>query len=172
MKKTLYLCIGGVTLLAGMGCKKNSSPAASTESCLINGKSWVASSAALAASNPGAPPAFTYGDTVFVVNGQDTGNVWSFITITVDADSPGVAVGVPIPLNGINQPAFLAYFTDSSCNGVGTVNGLAISGTVTITKLDTVHHEIAGTFSASVPLPPCDTIQITDGQFDKYFIEQ
>jgi len=159
MRKTLYLWIGILALSAGMACKKNSSTAAGSESCLINGKPWVASAAAEPVN---APVGFTYGDTVFTVNGQDTGSIWSFISIRVDADSPGFAVGVPIPLNGFNEPAFLSYFTDSSCYGVGgvnTVNALAISGTVTITKLDTVHHEIAGTFSAVVPMPPCDTIQ-------------
>jgi hypothetical protein len=68
-----------------------------------------------------------------------------------------------------NEPALLTYFTDSSCMGNTVVNGLAISGSLTITKLDTVLHEIAGTFSGTVPMP-CDTIQITDGQFDQTFI--
>jgi hypothetical protein len=169
MRKTLFLWIGVLALLAGVGCKKNSSTAAGSESCLINGNSWVASSAALAASNPNEPAAFTSDDTLFVVNGQGAGYYYSAITIKVSTQGPDFSVGTPIPISGYNTAALLTYFTDSSCMGNTVVNGLAISGSLTITKLDTVHREIAGTFSATVPMP-CDTIQITDGQFDQTFI--
>jgi hypothetical protein len=177
--------IAVVAILAGAQCKKHSALVPDnpyglpnvnepgTEGALINGQPWIASASALAALNPNEPVAFTYGDTVFAVNGQDTGYLYSSITIKVATQGPGFGVGVPIPFNGYNTAALLSYFTDSSCYGVGginLVNGMAMSGSITITKLDTVHHEFAGTFSSSVPLPPCDTIQITDGRFDQYYI--
>lgn len=169
-------------LLGGAQCKKHSALVPDnpyglpnvnepgTAGALINGQPWIASAAALQASDP---VAFTYGDTVFTMNGQDTGFYYSHIVISVATRGPGFGVGVPILFNGYNTAALLSYTTDSSCygvSGVEIVNELAMSGSLTITKLDTVHHEFAGTFSASVPLPPCDTIQITDGRFDQYYI--
>ena len=39
-------------------------------------------------------------------------------------------------------------------------------GTLTITKLDTTNHIIAGTFAFTVWTESCDTIKVTDGRFD------
>ncbi len=138
--------------------------------CFINGGAWTAS------SSEKQSYAFTYGDTVFTAVGQDTAFLYSEVVIRVAITStPGFAPGVPIPFNGNQSPNFLSYFTDSSClsaNGLEVINELAISGSVTVTKLDTIHHEFAGTFSASIVFPPCaDTIQLTDGRFDQYYTD-
>jgi hypothetical protein len=155
-------------LLAGSQCKKHNATMPDSMECLINGRSWTASSLATHSY------AFTYGDTVFTAVGQDTAFLYSEVVIRVAITStPGFSLGVPIPFNGNNSPNLLSYFTDSTCldtTGVEIVSVPAISGSVTVTKLDTVHHEFAGTFSATIVLTQCDdTIQLTDGRFDQYY---
>lgn len=45
-------------------------------------------------------------------------------------------------------------------------SGFEQIGTLTITKIDTVSHVIAGTFEFTVWTEECDTINVTDGRFD------
>lgn len=171
MKRVIFIAMTALALLTGIGCKKHgSSNQQGTMSCLINGGPWVASPTTATVNSP---VAFTYGDTVFIVNGQDTGFYYKHIVIRVASDQPGFAVGVPIPLNGYNTPVSLSYITDSSClgtSGINVVSNVATSGTITINKLDTLSREVTGIFSASIPITPCDTIKITAGRFDRYFI--
>jgi hypothetical protein len=179
MRSKLFLWLTALALLAGAQCKKHSSIVPDnpyglpnvgepgTMGCLINGKLWIASPAAL---SPNSAPAFTYGDSVFTAAGQDTGYYYYDINIRVSANGAGFSVGTPIAVSGGNYPVILSCITDSSCLGPYNALGNTVSGTVTITKLDTVSHEFAGTFSATIALSPCDTIQITEGRFDQYYI--
>jgi hypothetical protein len=168
MKKNLILWIMPLVLLAGSQCKKHNAPMPDSMECLINGRPWTASSLATHSY------AFTYGDTIFTAVGRDTAFFYSEVVIRVAITStPGFSLGVPIPFNGNNSPNLLSYFTDSTCEdttGDVILEEPAISGTVTVTRLDSVHHEFAGTFSATIVLSECaDTIKLTDGRFDQYY---
>ena len=44
-------------------------------------------------------------------------------------------------------------------------------GALTVTKLDTVNHIIAGTFAFTVWTEECDTIKVTDGRFDIKYLQ-
>lgn len=64
------------------------------------------------------------------------------------------------------------FATDSTCNNAGAVaNIYPNNGTIVITHIDTTHpnttlNVISGTFSFEVPIPGCDTLNVTDGRFD------
>ncbi len=45
------------------------------------------------------------------------------------------------------------------------------TGTLTITKLDTINHIIAGAFEFTVWTEACDTIRVTDGRFDIQYLQ-
>ncbi len=60
------------------------------------------------------------------------------------------------------------YRTQKTCLGflgnVITIN--SISGLSTISKIDINNKIISGFFSCKIPIPSCDTLNITDGRFD------
>lgn len=51
-------------------------------------------------------------------------------------------------------------------SGCRHLTDMTQTGTLEITKLDTVNHIIAGTFEFTVWTEGCDTIRVTDGRFD------
>jgi hypothetical protein len=69
---------------------------------------------------------------------------------------------------GVASNRYIRYSTFATCTGNLPVILLrdAVSGTVTITKIDTVKKIIAGTFNCRIPIPNCDTLNVTDGRFD------
>lgn len=66
------------------------------------------------------------------------------------------------------------YITDSSCVSAGSWNSIirsnSISGSLTLTRLDRTNKIFSGTFNCRIPIPQCDTLNVTDGRFDvKYY---
>lgn len=58
---------------------------------------------------------------------------------------------------------------NQTCTGYhgGNIHSLfSSSGNVTITKLDRTNRIVSGTFNCTIPVPGCDTLEITDGRFD------
>lgn len=70
---------------------------------------------------------------------------------------------------------YCLFGTDSTCHDIGKSTAIYPHiGTLTITKMDTTHHTtstniISGTFNCKVPIPDCDTLDVTDGRFDLSF---
>ncbi len=63
---------------------------------------------------------------------------------------------------------YFLFSTDSTCRGGGAnvINIHQATGTVVFTKIDTVKTIVSGTFSCRIPIPDCDTLNVTDGRFD------
>lgn len=66
------------------------------------------------------------------------------------------------------------YLADSSCVNAGSWNSIirsnSISGSLTLTRLDRTNKIFSGTFNCRIPIPQCDTMNVTDGRFDiKYY---
>lgn len=80
-------------------------------------------------------------------------------------------VGSPIqtgtyPINGM--ATYAEFLTDSTCLGISfnETAANATSGSVQLTKIDTVNKIISGTFQFVFPIPSCDTLKVTEGRFD------
>lgn len=57
--------------------------------------------------------------------------------------------------------------TNRTCQGIGSVTiYYAVEGIIVITKIDRTNKIISGTFNCKIPIPNCDTLNITDGRFD------
>jgi hypothetical protein len=62
---------------------------------------------------------------------------------------------------------FCYFQTDSTCSMIGSVTNIKpSSGNLTLTKLDTINKVISGIFYLRIPIPNCDTFNVTDGRFD------
>ncbi len=59
------------------------------------------------------------------------------------------------------------FGTDSTCQAIVSVTTIYPRiGSIILTKLDTINKIISGTFNIKIPIPQCDTLNVTDGRFD------
>lgn len=60
------------------------------------------------------------------------------------------------------------YGTDSTCSGIssGFPDITKAIGSMTYSKIDTINLVESGTFNCKIPIPNCDTLNITEGRFD------
>jgi hypothetical protein len=61
------------------------------------------------------------------------------------------------------------FSTNKTCigyTGSNVVHLFSISGSLKLTKLDTNRKILSGLFNCIIPIPNCDTLNITDGRFD------
>jgi len=75
----------------------------------------------------------------------------------------------PFSLLLYNKSIYSIRFLRNSCDYLWTDTLIKTSGNITISKLDRIENIIAGTFSAVLIKPGCDTIKITNGRFDMKF---
>jgi hypothetical protein len=138
-----------------------------TMGCLINTKTWIASADAISGLF-----SILYTDHFIKMHGRRNGTYAEEIDIEVNLSNPQFKVGVPMPVDSINT--LISYDADSTCTGpiAGLLGGLAVSGTVTVTQLDTLKNLFSGTFTCVIPLPVCDTLQLTSGRFSEDFSRQ
>jgi hypothetical protein len=62
---------------------------------------------------------------------------------------------------------FCQFYTDSICHPVTTATFIYPRiGSITLTKRDTVNQIISGIFEVQIPVPDCDTLNVTYGRFD------
>lgn len=130
--------------------------------CKVNGKPWISGSDIyILAGGVSA-------DTLFATGSIGDLTYFERLTLKINGHlSQGATY--PIDNTGVN---FLRLSTNKSCTGnLGTViNSSSVNGRILLTKLDTTHKIISGTFIGTIPVPNCDTFHITNGRFDiKYY---
>jgi hypothetical protein len=133
--------------------------------CVLNGNVWISTPMSLGCSLDG--------DTIIGITGSRPGVYNEELWIAVKLNAGTIQTGVPLNVDNINTD--ITYGSDSTCNGPDPyriITANAISGTVTVIKFDTATKVFVGTFSATIPLPGCDTVTITDGRFGDYFTRQ
>lgn len=160
---SIFLC------LTATQCHKNASPAdnpyglpnatqtgAGIFACLINGRNFIA-------HYDGTWSWAQYaGDSIGVI-GSPKLDIFENIGFEVIANP--VVVGA----YNIDGSVTRGYFAaDSTCLGTSfnITSSNATSGTIQLTKIDTVNKIISGTFHCIFPIPSCDTLNVTEGRFD------
>ena len=60
------------------------------------------------------------------------------------------------------------YGADSTCLGIGSgfPDLSNADGLIIYSKIDTINMIVSGTFNCRIPIPNCDTINVTEGRFD------
>ena len=167
--KTLYSYI--ILLLVGCAaCKtdalspKEELPAATqkglnTFGCLVNGEVWVPRGSI----NPSISKfTFYYDDELLniaatrTIGSKDIRQTM-FLRVKDMADKGNYMLSNFEPGGGGYSDINLSCYYETNSTQTGTL---------TITKLDTTNHIIAGTFAFTVWTEECDTIRVTDGRFD------
>lgn len=154
-------------------CKKNKSPipdnpyglpnatqdGAWTMGCLINKKPWIPKDSWI--------HAFIHGDSLITINGETNGAYGSLIGVSFYINKGHFKSNEE---HTLDSSYHISYVTDSTCLGIGGASGItntsATFGSITITKLDTIKGIVSGLFNCAVPIPYCDTLNITNGRFD------
>jgi hypothetical protein len=168
----IFLLLIFIITSSSSKCKKNEGPPADNPyglpnatqtgamvfACRINGQSW------------NATRYFPYLDGKI---GNDTalafanlGNSDFFLNITLTVCG-NLHINQTYPLNDTTKTRF--YFsTDSTCLGISgnVVKVFIANGSVTLTRIDSVSKIISGIFAFNIPIPSCDSLQVTYGRFD------
>lgn len=109
---------------------------------------------------------------------SDKGFFYDTLGITGSPKISNYFEGIGLSINGrlnpnseyiINTKDAIAIFgTDSTCLGISSIvtTAYAISGTIHLTKFDTTKKIVSGVFNCIIPIPNCDTLNITEGRFD------
>ena len=103
-------------------------------------------------------------DTLTIAGAPQAGSYFKGIQFTIIGN---LQQGATYSIDGVTTIAVTS--TDSTCNGVSlfTVTAICDSGTVQLTKLDTVNKIVSGIFACSFPFSNCDsTIYANEGRFD------
>ena len=172
----ITLLIAGMTILS---CKKghpqdnNGLPpitqnGSNIVACKIDGNNWVIEDGD---SNTGSFIGLFYNDTL-TFGGFPKPTVYSLLiqSISFHIDK-NPRQGMTYSLDDTTA-SFATYLTDSTCANFSIRDGtylLSSGGSLSITKLDTLNHIYSGVFNCVFPVPGCDTIKITDGQFDVHY---
>ena len=172
MKQTLILLIGiaMICILGCSSCKKNTvtvapdnpyglpnatQTGANMFACRVNGHNVVAK--------------YDFYDIGgWMSSGRDTLNVFATISgrITLGSINKNRIINIPYKLGDSTQTLFY-YGTDTTCSGL--INYINISkavGTITYTKIDTINLIVSGIFNCNIPIPNCDSLNLTDGRID------
>lgn len=134
---------------------------ANTFACLINGQKFIAY----------YDPSYgtgtkIKGDTLGIGGQRKTGGYYEYMGFQI--------VGNLIKNSNHNIDRVGTYGilrTDSTCLGVSfnETDSYALSGTIQLTKFDTIGKIVSGNFNLVFPIPNCDTLHITDGRFDYHY---
>jgi hypothetical protein len=104
-------------------------------------------------------------DTLIIAGAPQIGSYFQGIQFTIIGD---LQQGAQYSIDSISTIATIA--TDSTCNGVSLypIVSIASSGTIQLTKFDTVTKIVSGTFNCTFPpFTSCDsTVYATYGRFD------
>jgi len=143
---------------------------ANTFACLINGSPFISyynPSIGAGATMIDAHSSDVKNDTL-AIGGQlkPNGTYGKLIFLHINS---GLAINEKYNLGSIAADGI--YGTDSTCIGISTnaTTSYAISGTIQLTKLDTLNKIVSGFFNGIFPIPGCDTLQVSDGRFDYQF---
>ncbi len=170
MKKLLFAtCF----ILAFAACKKEKNnpppdnpyglPNATTEgknifACRVNGENWIVQNSIYTLGGG------VQNDTLSVSGSSDGNNYFHRLTLYI---SENIVSGNSYNINSFNRILLSANWTP--CNGAmgsNVINQFATSGQIILTKYDADNKIISGKFSCRIPIPNCDTLNITDGRFD------
>jgi len=107
-------------------------------------------------------------DTLGVTGSAGDNTYFERITINIRGGIQESTYQVDNPAPGFRT---IWISTNKDCFGVGNVqNVYSTTGKVVLTKIDKVNKIISGTFNCKIPIPNCDTLNITEGRFDiKYY---
>ena len=127
--------------------------------CRVNGVNWIS------------------GKGIYNLGGgvsNDTLNCWGslkdvdYLDILEIIIPGGAAQGRQYNL-GLGGNGTIKNDLNKTCNGSlgSNIQHLqSVSGEILIEKIDKINKIISGTFHCKIPVPTCDTINITDGRFD------
>lgn len=176
MKFTNYLLLGLIIIsLIVVSCKKNNSTGglpsatqsgANTLGFLLNGQLWIPQGQRVTANL-----------SIDYDKGYKNG-IFSIVAYNfIPTNSEQFIIGLTDSLNfqqfpktfslGTNTLFSISYNTP--CDYFNQLPDVTSSGTMTVTKLDTLKRIISGTFDATLYKVGCDTIRITEGRFDMSF---
>ena len=104
---------------------------------------------------------------------RDTFNIFGgivhsyFQTLVLSSVTKQRQINLPYSFSDSTTTNF-RYLTDSTClGGSGKVTTVSkANGFITFSKIDTVNHIVSGVFNCKIPVPNCDTINVTYGRFD------
>ena len=181
--KTLRLCLllfGSGLLLLSSQCKKGDSSPPLTElqklppitqgglntfGCLINGTAFKPGGGALLTNvfSVYYDPTFQGGVLAITAKYYFDGSGTKIQIVNLGADTINTVGTYNLQLHS----RYGVFYVDSRTNcDFNTLYDTPISGTLTITRFDTITRIISGTFSFKVTKPTCGTIEGTDGRFD------
>ena len=130
--------------------------------CLINGDKFIGGDKPFYANR-----AQLREDTLGVSGEPYTGRYFQFIQLAIYGN---LQEGKLYEVDSINIISVLG--TDSTCHGISSdvVTAYSQTGTIQLTKFDTVNKIVSGIFdSLSFPIPGCDTLHATNGRFDYHY---
>jgi hypothetical protein len=145
---------------------------------LLNGKPWIPSGFNGGTGNLSLDIDFGFKNGIFGIAAYQRvppGGISGDQSISIGiADSLKFVTIPAIFLLGKNTLYGIYYVDDKSrceyaINYATTDTTIYRTGKLTITKLDKIQGVIAGTFSATLAKPGCDTVKITEGRFDMKF---
>jgi hypothetical protein len=130
--------------------------------CLINGQKFIA----------GREPSYSNGaqlrgDTLAVAGEPKNGKYFEIISLTIQGNLHQDKI---YNIDSIN--AIVAIATDSTCRGItsNVVTSYSKSGTIHLTRFDTVNKIVSGIFTNCIfHIPNCDTLRVTNGRFDYHY---
>ncbi|MBS1487715.1 MAG: hypothetical protein JST43_09005 [Bacteroidetes bacterium] len=130
-----------------------------TFGCLINGKAFVPISTTDITA--------IYQQGILQI-GVHTTSPYQSVGLSVDETNYGPITTISYPLN--KPPNSSGGSSYMPLNGSSLCSTQAISGVITITKIDRVSYIVSGTFEFSSAASGCDTLKITNGRFDIKYI--
>lgn len=176
MKKAAYLIVLVLSPLLLMHCKKNdpdpidqlppiTQEGKNTFGCLLNGKAWTPK------GNDGTSnyrvsydPTYRKGTLNIFTYRYTNRNSKDEQVIGIYSDSLTTPGTYPLIIPNHQE----ALFSDQKTNCQFEQGGSQFrNGKLTITKLDLQQGIISGTFEFTLAKPGCDTIEVTNGRFDK-----
>lgn len=108
--------------------------------------------------------AWLNGDTLTIGGAPQTGSYFQGITFTITGNLQQGAI-----YNVDSAGVSAVSGSDSTCQGVSfyPISSISDSGTIQLTKFDTVNKIVSGTFTCNFPFTSCDsTVYATQGRFD------
>lgn len=171
MKQLLIPLLCSWTLLL-YSCKQDPEPqlppetqtGANTFGCMVNGKLWLPS------QEDGSPIINAY------LGSSGTFTVAAFIILDRSSSGGEEYENIALGLKGLNKTgtyyldernAYVDYGHDlKKCYYLNVISGSYYTGKIEITRFDLTNNIVSGKFEATLKVPSCDTIKITDGRFD------
>lgn len=128
--------------------------------CRINGVNAIAKNDIL---HQGGGAGGSLNDTIAVKGSFKIGSFFATIYLSLQANA---IANMSYNLSDTIH-TYCFYVTDSTCQDIGGVTAIKPKiGSLIFTKMDMNNKVLSGTFSFKVPVPSCDTLDVTDGRFD------